>query len=306
MEQISTIGYNAWNKGLTGERTSMWGKKHSLKTRKLMSEKAMGNTHGFEKGHTAWNKGKKCPQCSHQKNVGRPCSKEKKQKLREKRLGKKWEDFIPNHEEARRKLSKIVKKRFKDGFVHPMKGKRHTKETIKKIKEKRAKQIFTKETIRKRAKSNSENYKNNPERGKKMSKIFKELRKKQKFPLKDTKIELKIQKFLSLLHIEYLAHKHISGITNAYQCDILIPKQINIFQNGEIIEIKQKTIIECDGCYWHGCPICNKWESKNIAKQIKRDKLRTKELEQQGYKVIRLWEHEIRPMRIKEFERRLK
>ena len=101
-------------------------------------------------------------------------------------------------------------------------------------------------------------------------------------------IELKIQKFLSLLHIEYLTHKYISEITHAYQCDLFIPSI--------------KTIIECDGCYWHGCPICKKKINSEIEEQIERDKTRTKELQERGFKVIRLWEHEIRQMRIKNFK----
>jgi len=53
-------------------------------------------------------------------------------------------------------------------------------------------------------------------------------RSKQILPLKDTSIEVKIQSFLTQLHIEYLTHKYISDITHAYQCDIFIPVQDGI------------------------------------------------------------------------------
>ena len=33
----------------------------------------------------------------------------------------------------------------------------------------------------------------------------------------------------------------------------------------------QKTIIECDGCYWHGCKICNKKLNNLQKEQIEED-----------------------------------
>lgn len=121
---------------------------------------------------------------------------------------------------------------------------------------------------------------------------------KQIFPTKDSKIELRIQELLSLLHLEYFTHKYISEITHAYQCDIFIPVQKGI---------NQKTIIECDGCYWHKCPICSKniIENKRILNQPELDKARTKELQEQGYRVIRLWEHEIKVININKFKEML-
>lgn len=130
---------------------------------------------------------------------------------------------------------------------------------------------------------------------------IKKARAKQKFPLKDSSIEIKIQEFLSRLHIEYFTHKYISEITHSYQCDIFIPKQKGINQKT----INQKTIIECDGCYWHGCLICNSNHHTLSLEKKEIDKIRTKELIEKGFRVIRLWEHEIRPMTIKQFEGRL-
>lgn len=129
-----------------------------------------------------------------------------------------------------------------------------------------------------------------------------ERRKYRIFPKKDTTIEVKIQEHLSFLHLEYFTHKYISDITHGYQCDILIPKQ-----ETEGVIISQKTIIECDGCYFHFCSICNKNKepTKKQLEQMERDKLRTQELLDKGYKVIRLWEHNIKPMELKEFQNML-
>lgn len=120
---------------------------------------------------------------------------------------------------------------------------------------------------------------------------FKELRKTQIFPLKDTTIEVKIQDFLKQLEIPFLTHQHIKDIKYAYQCDILIPSN--------------KTIIECDGDYWHGNlnihPI-NKL-SKRIQIQRILDFERTSQLEEAGYKVIRLWGNEIKNMDLNKFNK---
>ena len=123
--------------------------------------------------------------------------------------------------------------------------------------------------------------------------MLKEMRAKLIIPLKDTSIELKIQKLLSLLHLEFTTHKYISEITHGYQCDIFIPEQ-----NG----IPQKTIIECDGCYWHGCPICKNTPHKTLGEQVERDGIRTKELQDSGFRVIRLWEHEIKSIQINDLK----
>jgi len=122
-------------------------------------------------------------------------------------------------------------------------------------------------------------------------------RKNQVFPFKDSSIEVKIQEFLTQLHVEYVTHKYISEIDHSYQCDILIPEQKGI---------NQKTIIECDGCYFHGCEICNLKGNTKTPEQKIRDKFRTKELKEKGYRVIRLWEHEIKKMELNEFKIKLK
>lgn len=133
--------------------------------------------------------------------------------------------------------------------------------------------------------------KENYEPLRRVSLSMKERRKNIIFPKRDTPIELKIQNFLSLLHIEYIAHKYISEITQSYQCDIFVPSM--------------KLILEADGCYWHGCKICNKKINERQEKQIEKDNLRTQELQEKGYRVIRLWEHEIKSIDLENFQRML-
>jgi len=125
-----------------------------------------------------------------------------------------------------------------------------------------------------------------------------ESRKKFIVPFKDTSIEVRIQNYLKLLHIEFITHYYVSDIDDSYRCDIFIPTQDGI---------AKKTVIECDGCYWHFCPICNinKKASDWQTVQIKRDKNRTKELMAKGFRVIRLWEHYIRKMELKDLKNML-
>lgn len=111
--------------------------------------------------------------------------------------------------------------------------------------------------------------------------IMKRNRSKQVIPMQDTKIEVKIQNFLKELKIEFFTHHYIKEIEHSYQCDILIPSM--------------NLVIECDGNYWHKYP---------IGTEI--DHIRTKELLEKGFKVLRLWEIEIKEMNINSFKERLK
>jgi very-short-patch-repair endonuclease len=111
-------------------------------------------------------------------------------------------------------------------------------------------------------------------------KRVREIRTKTVFPNKDTSIEVKIQNFLKELGIEYFTHQYIKEIEHGYQCDILIPSM--------------NLVIECDGDYWHKYPIGN-----DI------DHIRTSELIEKGFKVLRLWEFEIKKMDLNDFKERL-
>jgi DNA mismatch endonuclease (patch repair protein) len=62
----------------------------------------------------------------------------------------------------------------------------------------------------------------------------------------------------------------------------------------------RRVIVFVDGCFWHGCPRCSHairtrrryWETK-IELNRKRDRRTTKILRSNGYRVLRLWEHEV-------------
>lgn len=117
-------------------------------------------------------------------------------------------------------------------------------------------------------------------------------------PLQDSSIEIKVQNFLKELGIEFFTHYWMNDIKHRYRCDILIPKQDGI---------ERKTIIECDGNYWHGNQefYSDKELNEKIFKQKEIDKIRTKELIECGYRVIRFWEHEIKNMELNDFKNKI-
>ena len=64
----------------------------------------------------------------------------------------------------------------------------------------------------------------------------------------------------------------------------------------------QKIAIFVDGCFWHGCPICDRklpqtnhdYWYKKINRNIERDISHNNELREHGWEVIRIWEHQIK------------
>ncbi len=70
----------------------------------------------------------------------------------------------------------------------------------------------------------------------------------------------------------------------------------------DAVFFQERVIIFVDGCFWHGCPICKRplpvtnrdyWEKK-IQRNVERDRRNTESLTQEGWRVIRVWEHIIR------------
>lgn len=62
---------------------------------------------------------------------------------------------------------------------------------------------------------------------------------------------------------------------------------IKSIANVDFLLSDNKTVIECDGCYWHGCP------EHFPEKSSDKDTLKTNSLLSNGYVVFRFWEHEI-------------
>ena len=64
---------------------------------------------------------------------------------------------------------------------------------------------------------------------------------------------------------------------------------------------KEKLVLFVDGCFWHGCPSCYRRPSSRTSywdRKFRRNKRRDREvgrvLEIKGWRVIRIWHHELR------------
>lgn len=60
------------------------------------------------------------------------------------------------------------------------------------------------------------------------------------------------------------------------------------------IFIAPKLVIEVCGCYWHFCPQCRPSKTVQNKRAIPKDKKRYAFLQNAGYKLLLLWEHELK------------
>jgi DNA mismatch endonuclease (patch repair protein) len=66
----------------------------------------------------------------------------------------------------------------------------------------------------------------------------------------------------------------------------------------------RRVAIFVDGCFWHGCPRCYRrprsrrayWDAK-VTRNKLRDKTVNRLLRQKGWRVVRIWEHELKNAR---------
>jgi DNA mismatch endonuclease (patch repair protein) len=63
---------------------------------------------------------------------------------------------------------------------------------------------------------------------------------------------------------------------------------------------KSRLTVFVDGCFWHGCPkhghtprSNTAYWRKKIARNIERDQEVNRELKKRGWRVFRIWEHEL-------------
>jgi DNA mismatch endonuclease (patch repair protein) len=75
----------------------------------------------------------------------------------------------------------------------------------------------------------------------------------------------------------------------------------NITGKPDVAFISQRVAVFIDGCFWHGCPYCRRklpetnreyWKRK-IKRNVALAKSHNRRLRQDGWTVIRVWEHEI-------------
>lgn len=214
-----------------------------------------------------------------------------------------------NTPEGKLRMSKAAKAQ----TVNAFKGRTHTEETKEIIRQKRAKQVFSEESIKKGVLSRKgrPNLKNrgrvvSEEENARRSQTLRSKREhlsqkaKERYLREDeaqrekrltnwikagqdnipkmshlTSIEIFIAQYLDAQGIAYEQQRRISY----YIVDFYVPSK--------------SLVIEAMGCYWHGCKQCGFNDEYHVIKRQK-DDIRTERLKKKGYAVIALWEHDIR------------
>lgn len=98
---------------------------------------------------------------------------------------------------------------------------------------------------------------------------------------KNTKPEIMLRKALWKKGLRYRLHYKLAG-------------------KPDVVFVSSRVAVFVDGCFWHGCtvhknpPKTNErfWKEK-IRRNIDRDKVVNEELRSQGWKIFRVWEHDI-------------
>ena len=193
------------------------------------------------------------------KQIGRPCSEAKKKKISKALMGHK------RSLESRKKQSISARgltktEEHKQKISEALKGKKrpYAIDNFEKfyatITKEERRALYSKYSLAFWAKLNKE------ERRKHMSKAS-----AASCLANPSSIEFSIRKILDILKIKYEVNQQVGS----YFPDIIIPCA--------------NLIIECDGDYWHNKPGAQE-----------KDKERDKYLREQGYEVVRIWEHEIK------------
>jgi DNA mismatch endonuclease (patch repair protein) len=101
---------------------------------------------------------------------------------------------------------------------------------------------------------------------------------------KDTKPELSLRRIVHAKGLRYrVNHRPLSDLR----------------RTADLVFTRAKVAVFVDGCYWHGCPQHHRpsnanrgfW-SKKIDTNRARDQDTNRRLDEAGWRVIRIWEHE--------------
>lgn len=69
----------------------------------------------------------------------------------------------------------------------------------------------------------------------------------------------------------------------------------------DVVFAKQQVALFIDGCFWHGCPHCQrklpktnrKYWKKKIERNIELAQIHDEQLRREGWTIVRIWEHEM-------------
>lgn len=100
----------------------------------------------------------------------------------------------------------------------------------------------------------------------------------------DTEPELALRSELHRRGLRYRLHRRIEGVPRV---------------RPDIVFVTPRVVVFVDGCFWHGCPdhgtdpkANREWWKNKIQKNKERDRRHNVALQAEGWKVVRVWEHE--------------
>jgi len=100
---------------------------------------------------------------------------------------------------------------------------------------------------------------------------------------RDTSCEVQLRRCLHRLGLRYSLQRRLPG-------------------SPDIVFVRARVAVFVDGCYWHGCPEHCRMPSSNrdywtrkIERNRARDRRVDEELGAMGWRVVRVWEHEVQP-----------
>jgi DNA mismatch endonuclease, patch repair protein len=78
-------------------------------------------------------------------------------------------------------------------------------------------------------------------------------------------------------------------------------RNVRLFGKPDFVFAEFRVAVFVDGCFWHGCPAHGMLPASNRAFWVrklnenkKRDKLVCRNLKKSGWRVIRIWQHDLR------------
>ena len=101
----------------------------------------------------------------------------------------------------------------------------------------------------------------------------------------DTTAEMQVRSLLHRLGLRYRVH--VRPLTSSSV-------------RPDIVFTKARVAVFIDGCFWHACPKHASWPKTNaewwerkILANVERDRRHDAELRSAGWRVLRIWEHEL-------------
>jgi DNA mismatch endonuclease (patch repair protein) len=109
-------------------------------------------------------------------------------------------------------------------------------------------------------------------------------RRMQTAPRRDTHCELALRSALHRLGLRYRVDRKLPGLR----------------RRADLTFVRARVAVFVDGCFWHGCPRHVTWPKANaewwrakLEMNRRRDADTSRQLRRAGWRVVRVWEHEL-------------